>query len=76
MLIAIIGLEGTAMIALAKKLVSVQFPPLAVSVAVHAFDAERRAAAPLLLSAGQQSIDISCWRLHSSKPAAAACSGR
>ena len=56
MLIAIIWLEGTAMIALAQKLVSVQFPPLAVSVALHAFDAERRAAVDryILLAVAQQ----------------------
>jgi len=32
----------------------------AVNLPLSAFAAERRAAAPLLLSAGQQSIDISC----------------
>jgi len=45
-------------------------------VALPAFAAERRAAARLLLSAGQQSIDISCSPGHSSKPAAAVCGGR
>jgi len=39
-----------------------------------------RAAAPLVLTAGPpavlQSIDVYCRQAHSSKPAAAACSGR
>jgi len=34
-------------------------------VALPAFAAERRAAATFLLSAGQQSIDISCRAVHS-----------
>jgi len=37
-----------------------QLPTPAVSVALPAFAAEYRAAAPLLLSAVQQSTDISC----------------
>jgi len=44
--------------------VCVQLPTSAVNVTLLAFAAERRAAAPLLLSAGtpamQQSIDMSC----------------
>jgi len=38
----------------------VQLPASAVNVTLPAFAAERRVAAPLLLSTGQQSIDISC----------------
>jgi len=46
-------------------------------VALPAFAAACRAAARLLLSAGQQSTDIShARRAHSNKPAASACGGR
>jgi len=38
----------------------VQLPTSADNVALPAFTAARRAAARLLLSAGQQSVDISC----------------
>jgi len=40
--------------------VCVQLPTSVVNVALPAFAAERRDTAPLLLSAGQQLIDISC----------------
>jgi len=46
----------------------------AVSVALPAFAAVRRAAALLLLSTGQRAIEA--CRAHSSKPAAAACGGQ
>jgi len=46
----------------------------AVSVALPAFAAVRRAVALLLLSTGQRAIEA--CRAHSSKPAAAACGGQ
>jgi len=62
---------------LAINRVCVQLPTSAVNVTLLAFAAERRAAAPLLLSAGHadRSTSPAC-RAHSSKPAAAECAGK